>query len=532
MNQTGKGIILSLCVLSAVCIWNCSEGGNEPEPKPELPVAVKISADKTVLKANGTDSVVFTVTANDAKVVTDAFIIRKKETNETDTVNGSNFATREAGTYIFYASYKGNTSDEISIEATAVVVLLKADRDTIKANDRDVVQFTVTADEQNVTSSAVVTLAGEQETVLDGVSFSAKEPSIYTFYAIYDGAKSNEIRIQATEVQYLLTVDRTSVIADASEEATFTVTVDGKDVTPAAAIYQKYDETETALEAPVFFTENSGTYTFHAVYEGKKTNEVVVNAEYVDRQFFMQHVVMDFTSTICPNCPRVEATVREVQDKLPGQVHRIALHMGGKHCDSGLSGVMGPVANNLSTDDYFPSVKVNLKYDEYLSATTMPSRISRAIDNSKRDRGGVSETGIAIESSVNGTDIDFTVRIKSIKTDVYSFFAFIVEDGITYSQQIPDLASEAGFATVRNYVHNDIATYSLDSDPLQGVSLGPVLKGKETVKNFTIHAREGTKRVVNLSKCRIIGYTIRPNGVIDNVVNCPIYGSVRYRYAE
>jgi hypothetical protein len=52
------------------------------------------------------------------------------------------------------------------------------------------------------------------------------------------------------------------------------------------------------------------------------------------------------------------------------------------------------------------------------------------------------------------------------------------------------------------------------------------------VAKFTIHVDRLAIRTVNLAKCRIIGYTIRPNGVIDNVVSCPVYGSVHYRYAE
>ncbi|MDR2119978.1 MAG: Omp28-related outer membrane protein [Tannerella sp.] len=535
MKQTGKRLILLPYVLAALCIWSCSDDDKTaPSPEPEKPVVVKISANKTSIKANGRDSTVFTVTANDVEVVSDVFIIRKKETNGTDTVAGNHFAADEAGTYKFYASYGGVTSAEISIDAIAVVVALQADRETIKANGKDAARFTVTADGLDVTPSAVITLTGAQEAVLDRVSFSAKAPSTYTFYATYDGVKSNEIRIEATELPFLLAADRTSVTADASEKATFTVTLDEEDVTSDAVIFQKYDGTETALDASVFFTENYGTYTFYAAYDGKKSNEVEISAAYVDKQFLMQHVVMDFTSTICPNCPRVESAIREVQKNTPGQaVHRIALHMGGKHCDSNLSGAMGTIANNLSSDVYFPSSKINLKYDEKLTATTTISRISKSIENSVKDRNGASGTGIAIESSVNGTDIHFTVKIKGAETGNYRFFAFIVEDGITYSQQVPDPASETGFTVVRDYVHNDIATCSIGNDPLSGTDLGQVVRGKETVKKFTVRTSEfNTKRTVNLSKCRITAYTIRPNGVIDNVASCPVNGSIHYRYAE
>ncbi|MDR0756327.1 MAG: hypothetical protein LBF85_00580, partial [Tannerella sp.] len=419
MKQIEKGVTLLLCaiLLSAICMWSCSDDSGESNTEPpETPPVVKLSANRTALKANGIDAVVFAVTVNGEDAGAEALVICRNGANATDTVRGNSFSTREAGTYSFYANYKGRVSDEISIDAAAVVVALKADRDTIKANDRDVVRFTVVADEADVTPSAVVTLAGAQDSVLNGASFSAKEPSTYTFYATYEGTKSNGIRIEATEVQYLLTADRTSVLADASGEVRFTVTVDGEDVTSDAAIFQRYEGMETALDAPAFSTENYGTYTFYAVYGGKKTGEVAVDAVYVDRPFLMEHVIMDFTSTICPNCPRMEAAIRKVQsDKSPETEHRIALHMGGKHCDSELSGTMGPVANLLSSDDYFPSVKINLKYVEYLSATTTPNRIVKSINSSKKDRGNVSETGIAIESTVNGTDINFTVKVKSVK---------------------------------------------------------------------------------------------------------------------
>ncbi|MDR1407207.1 MAG: Omp28-related outer membrane protein [Tannerella sp.] len=532
MKRIEKGILFLSCLLSVVCVLNCSGNTDAPEP-PVREVVVKISADTTVIKANGVDAVSFAVTADDEKVVSDVFIIRKGASNETDTLKGSNFSTKEAGKYTFYASYKGKTSNEISIDAAVIVVLLQADKNTIKANDKDAVQFTITVDGQDVTSAAAITREGEPDVVLDQVSFATKNPSTYKFYATYEGIKSNEVSIEATEIEYLLTVDKSSVKADGSEEAVFQVILDGADITSAATIYQRMDDVETVLDAPVFFTDNYGMYTFYAVYDGEKTKEIEVNATYVNIQFVMHHLIMEFTSTTCPNCVHVEPIIREVQNLMTDRLHRLALHMGGKHCFSSLEGVMGQVANSLSSDSLFPSMTINLRYDEGLKPTQTPTRISQALEKSERDRSRVSETGIAVESKVNGTDIDFTVKVKSIKTDNYGFFAFIVEDGVVHSQLYPDPSAEAGYSTVLNYVNNDVVTYSLSGDPLRGISLGQVARGRETIRKYTIRTSEhNAKRTVNLSKCRIVGYTVRPNGVIDNVVNCPVNGSVLYPYVR
>ncbi|MDR1330630.1 MAG: Omp28-related outer membrane protein [Tannerella sp.] len=536
MKRTEKNFLtIILCILSAVCLCNCSNNGNDPGPEPEI--VVKIAADRTAIKANGNDAVTFTVTANDEAIVSDVYIICKNETNVTDTIKGSRFSTGEAGKYTFHASYKGRKSSEISIDASDVVLLLKADRSTVKANGRDVVLFTVTADGEDVTSSAVITVAGATDAVLDDASFATDAPSAYTFYATYDGAKSNEISVEAAELEYLLTVDRTTVKADGSEKATFSVMLDGEDITSAATIFQTVDGAETTLDVPEFITHSYGAYTFYALYDGKKTKEITVNATYVDVQFVMQHLILNFTSTTCPNCALMPPIILQLQESMPGQLHCVALHMGGKHCFSSLEGAMGKIANSLSSDSIFPSVNVNIHYPEGLKPTQTPTRIRTALNKSRRS----SETGIAVESHVNGSDIDFTVKVKSVKTDNYNFFAFIVEDGVLHSRLVPDPTAEEGYSEVRDYVHDDVATYSLGNpqindphdDPRQGVSLGQIIRGKEVVRKFTIHTSEfDTRRTVNLSKCRIIGYTLRPNGVVDNVVNCPVNGTVHYQYVK
>ena len=80
------------------------------------PSSLTLSASKTSLKANGTDSVTFTVMADDTTIVTnlcDIFIDGAE-------LNGTTFTPYNAGSYSVYAKYNGVTSNTVTLTATAV----------------------------------------------------------------------------------------------------------------------------------------------------------------------------------------------------------------------------------------------------------------------------------------------------------------------------------------------------------------------------------------------------------------------------
>ncbi|MBR5132006.1 MAG: IdeS/Mac family cysteine endopeptidase [Alistipes sp.] len=80
------------------------------------PSSLTLSASKTSIKANGTDSVTFTVKADGTTTVTnlcDIFIDGAE-------LNGTTFTTYNAGSYSVYAKYNGVTSNTVTLTATAV----------------------------------------------------------------------------------------------------------------------------------------------------------------------------------------------------------------------------------------------------------------------------------------------------------------------------------------------------------------------------------------------------------------------------
>lgn len=85
----------------------------------DTPVVVSnitLSASKTSLKANGTDSVTFTVKTDNGTTVTELCEIYVNNIKQ----SGTTFSTHTAGSYSVYAKYNGVTSNTITLTATVV----------------------------------------------------------------------------------------------------------------------------------------------------------------------------------------------------------------------------------------------------------------------------------------------------------------------------------------------------------------------------------------------------------------------------
>ena len=527
MKQIHKIGLLFGCIFSLVWICGCS---NESGPDP-VPI-VTISTDKTSIKANGKDKVVFSVTV-DGKDQTLPIVIIQKATNTP--VEGMSFSTDSVATYIFFATYNNVKSNEISIEAVDIEVILTANKQTVKANNKDVVTFIVTADGEDVTSKANIIQIEYPDSSIDNSEFFTIIPGIYTFYAIYNGIKSKEFKIDASAVVISLSVDNSSIKANYSDKATFTVEADGEKVTSDAVIKRIIgNNNDVPLENNVFFTDEADTYTFYAIYGDVKSNEVTVEAVYVELAFLKGYSIVQIASTTCANCPTMTEELEKFKKTYSGRIHVITLHPSGKYCNSELAGALAQTAINFvdkakPTFNPPPLAIVDLYDPVGLQRRDTQTPLRKAIDRATLTRDRVSTTGIAMQSTTYGNEIVFEVSVKTVKTDNYRFFAFIVEDGVVHRQSVGGVINP-------NYIHNDLAICTLnDADPHFGVDLGTIKAGHATRRTFSIdtdHFQIG--RNINIANCRIVCYTLRSNdGVnyfVDNVTSCPVNGSVHYHY--
>ena len=524
MKQVKKiGLFLG-CILLIVNTFGCSEEKSNPT------VVVTLSTNKTSIKANNEDKAVFSATVDGKDITSSVAIIQK---NQNKSVDGMSFSTDSVATYTFFAIYDNIRSNEISIDVIDIEMTITADKQTIKANSKDVVTFSVVTDGQDVTSLATIIQADSPETTKTG--FSTNIPGTYTFYATYKGKKSNEIRIEASPITLSLSVDKASIKANNRDKSTFTVNADDENVTSSAVIMQRIvKQNYLPLENNEFYTDEVDYYAFYAEYEGEKSNEVVVEATYVELSFQICYSIVQITSTACPLCVQMTEELEKLKrNYLPNQIQVIAFHPFGKICNSDLAGALSQTAINFVEKvnrSSLPLAIVDLYKPVGLQMRDTQAPLNDALARTKRERDKVSLTGMAVQSTMNGNSIDFAVRFKTLKTDTYRFFAFIVEDSVVGRQAIGDNTRDD------NYINNNVATYQLaEGDPYYGVNLGTITEGRELLQAFSINTDQfKTGRNVNFDNCRIVCYTLRSNDgqnyFVDNVTSCPVNGSVRYLY--
>ena len=162
-------------------------------------------------------------------------------------------------------------------------VVLSATKSAILADGQESVNFEVTVD--GVVTEEAMIICLNDNTVLRDAKFSTTKAGEYRFVASYKDATSPAVTITATPTEQsvssvVLTADKGEIMANGTDIVTFTVTVDGEDMTSDAVITVVNYATE--LEDNTFSTDVAGEFVFEAKYGDTKSNQVIVNAVAVD----------------------------------------------------------------------------------------------------------------------------------------------------------------------------------------------------------------------------------------------------------
>ena len=163
-------------------------------------------------------------------------------------------------------------------EPETVVLNLSADKTSILADGEDATTFTVELNGELLADSYLI-LNVEDSTALNNNTFSTLEAGAYKFVALYNRVYSNEVVIEAQVVEIPdpvveLVADKKEIKNDGSDKVTFTVLVDGEDMTAEAEIFNETDNSN--LNGNSFSSENAGTYVFSATYNGFKSENLTI----------------------------------------------------------------------------------------------------------------------------------------------------------------------------------------------------------------------------------------------------------------
>ena len=250
---------------------------------------LRLSVDKSEIVADGSEKTTFSVADSNDATVTDAKIYFA-DTNEV--LEGNTFKTKYAGEYKFYAKRGNEKSNTIIVTATKAEdtpndepdtpgddpvqkqIVLSVSPSSIKADGVESAVFTLKVDGKSTTNFDVYNAANDSK--LAGNEFSTTEQGEYSFYAMYEGTKSNTVKVTARmviveeEKPITLSATTTTIKANGVESVKFTVMQNGADVTNSSTIYVNNGK----LNGNKFSTTSAGTYSVYAV-KGSMTSETI-----------------------------------------------------------------------------------------------------------------------------------------------------------------------------------------------------------------------------------------------------------------
>ena len=256
--------------------------------------SIKLSADKLEIVADGADVATFAVTDMSNNAVEGATIYFAA-TNEA--LEGNTFKTKYAGEYEFYAKKDNAKSNTLKVVAKAKSgdnggndngeepvekeIVFSVSPASIKADGQEQATFSLKVNGKEAANYDIYNAADDSK--LAGKVFSTTEVGVYTFYAMYEGEKSNSVEVTARmniveeEKPITLAASATTIKANGVESVKFTVSQDGADVTNASTIYVNGGK----LNGNKFSTTTPGTYTVYAEKGSMKSEEITITAEAV-----------------------------------------------------------------------------------------------------------------------------------------------------------------------------------------------------------------------------------------------------------
>jgi hypothetical protein len=158
-----------------------------------------------------------------------------------------------------------------------IILSLTGDKTEIVADGVDKVTFTATVNGKANDQIQIINL--KNNSFVENNTFTATVAGDYLFKAVYNNKSSEAFKVTATEPAtpiLFLDADKQSIEANGTEVVTFTVTVNGEDVTANSTITNL--TSNVALEGNTFSTDAVGEYIFEAKYEDLTSSQVKINA--------------------------------------------------------------------------------------------------------------------------------------------------------------------------------------------------------------------------------------------------------------
>ena len=352
----------------------------------------------------------------------------------------------------------------------------------------------------NITSDSVITINGVVVT---------DNPYVFTTAGTYvvvvtngDFTSTITIVVEAVPVPTSITLTVNPTTLFAGESATFTVMDDlGNNVSTIAT----YTADGVAVTSPYTFA-TAGNVDVIASFSGLTSNTVSVTVNAPSTRVFTTKILLgDHTGTWCGACPTAGVKIHAAK---AGNANVIPV---AYHNNDSMDNADASAVENYYQPAGFPTVTINGKAGEW-SWSNFPSSELNPFLNATQN------TGLAINSTVNGNNLDITVKVgfADVTNTNLKLTVYLVEDGRVESQAN---YYEAGPNPNPNYVHDDILRKSYSSPLGDVIPAGSIVADGDYTKTFTGVAIPGG---VNTANLRLVAFV---SDSANNVLNVQTAGT-------
>jgi thiol-disulfide isomerase/thioredoxin len=328
-------------------------------------------------------------------------------------------------------------------------ISITSDKSTLEVGET--VTFTVTDNEdENVTSLSTIQIDG---TSISGSTFVPIEAGNYEATSSYESLVSYKIYFTASAP-----ITLTSVNITASSNAIFlggSVSFTAKAIYSDGTIQDKTSESvfyldDVLISGNEYTGSQAGTITAKAVFDSTSSSDIsvaVVDPSSLPSSFSKKAVVEDFTGTWCGYCPRVSYAASLVEEQTD-KVFVVGVHNGDQMANS-FGGAL---------EDEFSITGFPTAYIDRVNTWTYPEPSN--VDQALNAAVGTADVGLAIESSLTGSVLDFKVYQGFLQNMTgVKLVVFVLEDGILANQS-NYTSYYGGASTIVNFEHNGVLRYA------------------------------------------------------------------------
>ena len=323
-----------------------------------------------------------------------------------------------------------------------------------------------------------------------------------------------------------ISVDTTTIEADGSDFATFSLKLNGKELTTSEEemekIYFIHEKSGARLErySTTFSAVKNGDYSFIATYRGQQSsNSVRVTA--VNREKYEPYgqkiLVYDLTGAWCPNCPTMTAGLENVDEIWKENMVVLAVHNNDQwELQEGERDLATAMLSAFGGEGY-PTCIYDLQYMNGTART--PSAIGKIIESHLADYPATCGVKI-INTNLTGTTLTIDAAMTSTKGGEYDLGYAILLDNQYYDggTAVDDKYSDIVIARSKNF-------FKMGGDKFTAEA------NVEHTKSFTITDFKQS----DLSNIRVVVYALtKQNGkvYVDNANVCKLGSSADYTGVE